>query len=139
YYAALGEAADEPVLKSICRHIAADEIRHYKLFHRNLERYLAIERLTRWGRLKVALSRIRETADDELAYAYHVANGAGAYDRRRAARAYARAASAIYRRHHAAQLVRLSLKATGLGRGGVIERAATALAWWSLRRRSRAA
>ncbi len=34
YYTALRDAAREPVLKEICRRIAADEIRHYKLFHR---------------------------------------------------------------------------------------------------------
>ncbi|HET7593922.1 MAG TPA: ferritin-like domain-containing protein, partial [Stellaceae bacterium] len=31
YYTALMEAVDEPVLKEICRNIAADELRHYKL------------------------------------------------------------------------------------------------------------
>src|SRR5271170_2720474 len=40
YYTALGEAVHEPVLKEICRHIAADELRHYKLFYRNLTRCL---------------------------------------------------------------------------------------------------
>jgi len=33
YYAALRDAVQEPVLKEICRNIAADEIRHYKLFY----------------------------------------------------------------------------------------------------------
>ena len=32
YYIALSEATDEPVLKAICQRIAADELRHYKLF-----------------------------------------------------------------------------------------------------------
>ncbi|HEV2336221.1 MAG TPA: ferritin-like domain-containing protein, partial [Stellaceae bacterium] len=31
YYTALREAADEPVLREICRRIAADELRHYRL------------------------------------------------------------------------------------------------------------
>lgn len=136
YYAALGEAAEEPVLKAICRLIAADEIRHYKLFHRHLERYLALERLSPWSRLWVALSRIGEAGDDELAFAWHVAAGAGPYDRRRAARAYASRTAALYRRRHAAQLARLVLKAAGLHRGGFTEHAATALTWWALRRRA---
>ena len=38
YYAALREAAREPVLEEICRQIAADELRHYKLFYRTLRR-----------------------------------------------------------------------------------------------------
>ncbi|MGH7185642.1 MAG: ferritin-like domain-containing protein, partial [Pseudomonadota bacterium] len=33
YYSALAEASDEPVLKAICRNIAGDEFRHYKLFY----------------------------------------------------------------------------------------------------------
>jgi rubrerythrin len=32
YYTALGDATEEPVLKAICRRIAADELRHYKTF-----------------------------------------------------------------------------------------------------------
>src|ERR1700757_1931825 len=38
YYAALRDAVHEPVLKEICRRIAADEIRHYALFHEKLTR-----------------------------------------------------------------------------------------------------
>jgi len=38
YYTALAEAAEEPVLQAICRRIAADEHRHYKLFYDHLKR-----------------------------------------------------------------------------------------------------
>lgn len=58
YYTALREAAAEPVLQEICRHIAADELRHYRLFYKNLDRVLAKERIGRIGRLRVALGRI---------------------------------------------------------------------------------
>src|ERR1700678_3295547 len=40
YYTALGDAAEEPVLREICRLIAADELRHYKLFYDHMRRYL---------------------------------------------------------------------------------------------------
>ena len=76
YYTALREAAAEPVLQEICRHIAADELRHYKLFYKSLCAYLARERLGRWTRLRIALGRIAESEDDELAYAYYAANEA---------------------------------------------------------------
>ena len=33
YDTALMDAVEEPVLKEICRNIAADELRHYKLFY----------------------------------------------------------------------------------------------------------
>ena len=51
YYTALREATDEPVLREICRNIARDEIRHYKLFYTHLARYREIERLGVFRRL----------------------------------------------------------------------------------------
>ena len=33
YYTALGESTEEPVLREVCRLIAADEYRHFKLFY----------------------------------------------------------------------------------------------------------
>jgi hypothetical protein len=136
YYAALGEAAREPVLQAICRRIAADEIRHYALFHRHLERVLATERLSRWRRLAVAWARIAETGDDELAFAYHAANEpARDYDRRRSARDHARRAFALYRRHHVERATALVFTAVGLRRTGRLDRIAARLAWWVLRRR----
>lgn len=130
YYTALAEATAEPVLQIICRRIAADELRHYKLFLTHLERYLAQEGLGFWRRLGVALGRIRESEDDELALAYHAANNPElAYDRRRTARAHARRAYAIYRRHHVERGVAMVLKAVGLTPNGRLNRLATDLGW----------
>src|SRR3546814_7823807 len=70
YYASIGATTEEPVLREICRHIAADELRHYKLFYTHLKRYLEREGIGRWKRLAVALGRIGESEDDELAYAF---------------------------------------------------------------------
>ncbi len=55
YYTALREAAAEPVLREICHHIAADELRHYRLFYKNLDRVLGREPIGRLARLRVAL------------------------------------------------------------------------------------
>jgi hypothetical protein len=138
YYAALGEASTEPVLKEICKHIAADELRHYKLFLTHMRRYLAAEGLGFWGRLKVALGRLAESEDDELAYAYYAANEwAAPYRRRRYARAYARRAYAIYRRHHVERGIAMIFKAVGLKPNGRLNLWATALAWQGMQRRSR--
>src|SRR5579872_523683 len=52
YYTALKDAAAEPVLQEICRRIAADELRHYRLFYKNLGVCLAREKLGRWAKLK---------------------------------------------------------------------------------------
>ena len=136
YYTALAEASAEPVLQVICRRIAADELRHYKLFLTHLERYLAQEGLGFWGRLGVALGRIRESEDDELAFAYHAANHPElAYDRRRTARDHARRAYAIYRRHHVERGIAMVLKAVGLTPNGRLNRLATNLGWRFMQRR----
>src|SRR6516164_1095139 len=74
YYSALRDGVQEPVLKEICRNIAADEIRHYKLFYRNLNRCLERDRIGFFQRLRLAVGRIAEAEDDELAYAYYAAN-----------------------------------------------------------------
>ena len=137
YYTALRDAVHEPVLKRICRNIAADEIRHYKLFYNNLVRCLVHERIGLCRCLRVAFRRIVESQDDELAYAYYAANGAArAYDRRRCSRAYARRAFALYREHHVAHGVAMICKALGLRPNGRLARAASRLAWRLLRYRA---
>ncbi|HJU20677.1 MAG TPA: ferritin-like domain-containing protein [Stellaceae bacterium] len=137
YYTALREAAREPVLKEICRQIAADELRHYKLFYRNLERCLGREPIGRVRRLLVALGRVAEARDDELAYAYFAANDEPPpYDRRQCARAYARRASALYRPHHVERGVAMILKTVGVKPNGRIARLLAGLAWRAMRRQS---
>jgi len=74
YYTMLKEHGDEPVFKSICARIAADELRHYKLFYTNLKTYLAREKLSGLKRLLISFSRVSESEDDELAYAYYAAH-----------------------------------------------------------------
>ena len=74
YYSALAEATAEPVLRQISKHIAADEFRHYKLFYDHMRRYLAREKIGLVRRLRIALGRIGESEDDELAFAWHCGN-----------------------------------------------------------------
>lgn len=137
YYSALRDAAEEPVLQDICRRIAADEIRHYKLFYRNLTCLLRRERIGFWRRLRIALGRLAEAGDDELAYAYYAANEAGRlYDRRRCAQSYARRAYTICRRHHIAHGIALIFKAVGLAPSGSICHLAVHLAWGLMRARA---
>jgi hypothetical protein len=137
YYGALREAAAEPVLQEICRHIAADELRHYRLFYKNLCVYLAREKLGRVARLRIAFGRLAESEDDELAYAYYAANKAEtAYDRRRYSRAYARRAFALYRLHHVERGVAMILKVVGLTPNGRLGRALSRLSWQVIRWRA---
>ena len=91
----------------------------------------------RFGRLRVALRRVAESADDELAYAYHAANEKGlAYDRRRCSQAYERRAFGLYRRHHVARAVAMLLKAVGLAANGRLSLIVSRLAWRLMRHRA---
>jgi hypothetical protein len=138
YYSALRDAACEPVLREVCRRIAADEVHHYKLFHRTLIECQAAEPISLWRRLAVAVGRLAEAADDELACAYWAANEARQpYARRRCRRAYARRAIGVYRQPHIERAVRMIFKAVGLANNGRGARVAGRLAWFLLRRRGR--
>ena len=139
YYTALADAVDEPVLRQICRKIAADEHRHYKLFFSHMQRYQSAERLGFWGRLKTGIGRVLESEDDELAYAYYAANGArGRYDRRTNSRAYARRAYAVYRPWHIERSVAMVLKAMGFTPNGRLHVVLSRFAAWLMRARANA-
>jgi hypothetical protein len=131
------EAAAEPVLQEVCRHIAADELRHYRLFYKNLDRCLARDRIGRLSRLRIALGRVAESEDDELAYAYYAANeSARPYDRRHYSRAYARRAYALYRPHHVERGVAMLLKTAGLKPNGRVGLVVSRLVWRMARHRA---
>lgn len=136
YYTALAEATDEPVLQRICRHIAADEFRHYKLFYDFLSGYLDREGMGRLGRLRVSLSRINETEDDELCFAYHAANTIDRpYEREAAFVDYVRRAYSYYRPHHLDRMVAMVFKASGLNPQGWLARLASRYAYSRMKRK----
>lgn len=134
YYSAIGDATEEPVLKEICKQIAADEFRHYKLFYDTLNRYLAREGLSRAGRLKIALGRIAESEDDELSYAYFAANANDndRYDRKTWNRAYMERAYGFYRFKHMDRVVGMVFKACGFRPHTLPHRIAVKIAWWRI-------
>ena len=116
YYTALSEATEEPVLKRICKQIAADEYRHFKLFYDHMKRYLAREDLSFVARLRIALGRIGETEDDELAFAFHCANEDPSlpYDHTRCSAGYMGRAMGFYRFRHIERATGMIFKAVGL-------------------------
>jgi rubrerythrin len=141
YYSAIRDAAEEPVLKEIAGRIAADEFRHYKLFFDTLQAQDEPE-LPFWRRLLVALGRVNESDDDELAFAYYCASvspdeeTARPYDRAAYARAsYARSLG-IYRRHHVRKLVQMVAKAIGAHPQSRLTEIAARLMWRMLRIRA---
>jgi rubrerythrin len=133
-YSALRDATDEPVLKRICHNIAGDEFRHYTLFRKNMLRYQAREPVPFWRRLMVAVGRVSETSDDELAMAWYCGNRiAGLYDRDACAKAYEYYAGRLYRGGHVARMVAMIAKAVGLAPHGRLSRFAQRFAWRLMR------
>ena len=141
YYTALGDATEEPVLKEICRKIAADELRHYKLFYDYLKHYLANEGLSRFERLKIGLGRMQESEDDELAYAYYAANAApdAPYDRPYYTSAYMIRAYPFYQEKHVERVVAMVFKACGFKPHTVWQGVVNRAAWWLMQKKTRRA
>lgn len=139
YYTALGEAADEPVLKQVCKLIAADEYRHFKLFYDHMKRYLRREHIGVARRLRIAAGRITESEDDELAYAYYCGSEAESvpYQHERCIAAYMGRAIGYYRYPHIQRGMGMILKSVGLPPRGRLSDGAARLAWTLLQRRRR--
>ena len=139
YYTALADATQEPVLEQVCRLIATDEYRHWKLFYDHLQRYLSRERISVLSRLRIAAGRITETEDDELAYAYHCGNDPVGmpYEHERCMAGYMGRAMGFYRYNHVERSIGMILKAVGLPPRGRLSRVVAQIFWAILRRRQK--
>ena len=118
-YTALRDAAEEPVLKEIAGRIASDEFRHYRLFY-DIGRTDNEPDLPRWRKFWIAISRVNESTDDELACAYYCANIPTSettrrpYRRRHFARLYRNTVMSFYRQQHVEKLVKMVLMPAGI-------------------------
>ncbi|MDA5192761.1 ferritin-like domain-containing protein [Govanella unica] len=148
FYSAIRDASAEPVLKDIGKRIATDEFFHYQLFEKHLKRYERDGKMPVWSRLKVALGRVQEAEDDELAYAYYSANIAftapeTAYENKLFAQTYWRQAMGLYREPHVDNAARMILRAAALNPNGWLGNTAAKTAWkfvqWRQDRLNRAA
>lgn len=139
YYSALADSAREPVLKQICKLIAADEFRHFKLFYDHMRRYLTRENIGVLKRLRIALGRIGESEDDELAFAYHCGNEPESlpFHHDNCTAAYLTKAMAQYRFHHIDRSTGMILKAVGLRPRGRLSEGAALIGWRFLQWRRR--
>jgi hypothetical protein len=70
FYRALSELSPEPVLKRLAGEISADEVRHYKHFHRYFLRFSEHERPSRLAVLRTLLNRAAEVETEDTFYAY---------------------------------------------------------------------
>jgi hypothetical protein len=139
FYSAVADATAEPVLQQICRQIAADEFRHFKLFYDHMRRYLARENISFLRRLRIAAGRFSETEDDELAFAFHCANddpGQG-YDHEQCLAAYLSRAITFYRFRHIERGMGMIFKAVGLPPRGRLSDISAKVMWQYVHRRQR--
>lgn len=142
FYSSLRDAVEEPVLKEICRRIAVDEFAHYRLFEKHLARHGARERLGVLRRLAIALGRIRETGDEELATAWYAANilprdRDAPFDAERFARDYRVRAMRHYRRRHVDAATRMVLRAAKIDPDGKFADLCVGASWRLLTRERR--
>jgi len=141
YYSAMRDAAEEPVLKEIAGRIAADEYRHYKLFYDTLNAQSEPD-LGFWKKLLIAVGRVRESDDDELAFSFYCANvppekeSITPYNRKKYSRLASQASMTIYHRHHIQKLVQMVVKVVGANPHGWFANLAGALLWRRLAARS---
>jgi rubrerythrin len=131
FYSAIRDAVDEPVLKEICKNIAADEFRHFKLFYTHMKRYAANDAMaSKWDRLRVAFTRFKEADDDEIASAYHAGNAvAGPYSRSAANAGYSERAFGFYYQRHVRRAGYMFAQAAGLNTDGLAAKLLTKLLW----------
>jgi hypothetical protein len=141
YYSAIRDACEEPLLNEIAGRIAADEYRHYKLFYDTLNAQSEPD-LGFWRKLWIAVGRVRESDDDELAYSYYCANvlpeeePEKPYNRRKYSRLAGQSSMGVYHRHHIQKLVQMVIKALGANPHGWLANLAGALLWRRLSAKS---
>ncbi len=138
FYSAIKDATDEPLLKHICGKIAADELRHYKLFYTHFQRYQGKEKLTIFKRFKVAVSRILENEDEELAFAYYIANNEkGPFSCPYYTKVYGRVVYQCYQKIHVERGIALLCKAIGINPRGVLQKILSFVASYMLTTKAR--
>jgi hypothetical protein len=139
YYTAVADATKEPVLQIICRQIAADEFRHFKLFYDHMRRYLGREDIGLLRRLRIAAGRVTESEDDELAFAFHCGNEPASvpYEHGRCIAEYMSRAMGYYRFRHIERGMGMMFKAVGLPPRGRLSDASARMAWRLLQWRRR--
>ncbi|GAA0537137.1 rubrerythrin [Rhizomicrobium palustre] len=142
YYTAIKEATAEPVLQEIAGRIAADEYRHYRLFYETEKTQQGEADLPFWKKLLIAIGRITESDDDEIAFSHYCATVPAAemvakpYDRRAYSKRIFEITVRVYRKKHIHKLTQMVAKAVGADPQGKLVQLAGGAIWRMLRMRA---
>lgn len=145
FYSGMRDNTQEPVLKKIAAFIAADEFRHWKMFYEGYLKYQPKDRVGFLQRLGIAMSRVQEAEDDELAFAYYCGNVSPdqeadvPYDRDAYSKAYNKQTLRFYHWPHLKKGVAMISKSVGLRPKGFVSRSIAKVIWWAMTIRSRGA
>ena len=113
YYQALATGA--PELKPLCRHLAADEARHFTMFRRLLEKLRAEEGTRHLEALRVIITRLVALGDEQILYAsYCVSRDGRPYVRAEESKRYRAMMAKLYRPEHVRFVATLTLQTLGL-------------------------
>jgi hypothetical protein len=120
YYRTLSRMTDEPVLSSLARHIADDEVNHYKHFYRYLKKYQAQEGQGRGAIARALWNRLMmiDGADSRIAmsHIYRARHPGRPFDER-LYREFRRTSRPLIQHHFPHRMcVQMLLKPLGLGR-----------------------
>jgi len=120
YYRTLSRMTGEPVLTQLARHIADDEVNHYKHFYRYMKKYQAHDGQRRGGIARALWNRLTmiDGADSRIAmsHIYRERNPGQPFDER-LYRKIRRGARALIQPHFPHRMcVQMLLKPLGLGR-----------------------
>jgi hypothetical protein len=104
-----------------------------------MKRYLKRENIGFLRRLRIAIGRVGESEDDELAYAYYCSNAQpdAPYQHDRCIAGYMSRAMAAYRYHHLERGIGMILKAIGLTPRGRFAGLVVRMAWRFMQRRQK--
>jgi hypothetical protein len=70
FYRMLSDLSPDPVLSRLTAEISADEVRHYKHFHRYFRRYRELEKPSRFAVLRTLWGRAAEVEAEDTFYAF---------------------------------------------------------------------
>lgn len=137
FYTAIKDQTNEPCLKQICQFIARDEFAHYQMFLKIMNESSGRPNIL--SLLKIAIQRINELGDEELASAYYAAHYFGnetkpedrpEFDASVFAAVYESRSVAVYQKDHAYRMSSMIGRALGVKPFGRIMKTLQPVIWW---------